>query len=292
MARPGEDDGGAGGEWPDAAGGEGGRAEPGAAAGSALFRTVRGGEAGRAVQDQNQAWPRRPGREIQRCVGRDFDLEFGCRGLVAAVAGRGTVREDRQGGGGGEVDCFEEGGMVNGLGGQAGSDDVVRAGHAFNALSVQIGMGGVGWYVQGFAGLEKQVMKKVCEEGAAVMRVLAHQVGAEDVRRSRRRGGFDFAGQVVEQGDTRELLSNPIHEYTRGLLGAVLSIEQGGGRLHQVPGVVPSPREFVDGDRFAPRSSHPTVGLDEKPTLRAVPGTDHLCARTDALEELLKEGAR
>ena len=61
-------------------------------------------------------------------------------------------------------------------------------------------MGGVGWYVQGFAGLEKQVMKKVCEEGAAVMRVLAHQVGAEDVRRSRRRGGFDFAGQVVEQG--------------------------------------------------------------------------------------------
>ena len=101
-----------------------------------------------------------------------------------------------------------------------------------------------------------------------------------------------YAGQVVEQGDTRELLSNPIHEYTRGLLGAVLSIEQGGGRLHQVPGVVPSPREFVDGDRFAPRSSHPTVGLDEKPTLRAVPGTDHLYARTDALEELLKEGAR
>jgi len=101
-----------------------------------------------------------------------------------------------------------------------------------------------------------------------------------------------YAGQVVEQGDTRELLSNPIHEYTRGLLGAVVSIEQGGGRLHQVPGVVPSPREFVDGDRFAPRSSHPTVGLDEKPTLRAVPGTDHLYARTDALEELLKEGAR
>ncbi|MDO5676143.1 MAG: dipeptide/oligopeptide/nickel ABC transporter permease/ATP-binding protein [Propionibacteriaceae bacterium] len=99
-----------------------------------------------------------------------------------------------------------------------------------------------------------------------------------------------YAGQVVEQAATRELLSNPIHEYTRGLLGAVLSIEQGGGRLHQVPGVVPSPREFVAGDRFAPRSSYPTVGLDEKPTLRPVPGEDHLYARTDALEALLKEG--
>ncbi len=73
-----------------------------------------------------------------------------------------------------------------------------------------------------------------------------------------------YAGQVVEQATTSELLTNPIHEYTRGLLGAVLSIEEGKGRLHQVPGVVPSPREFVAGDRFAPRSSHPDVGLDEK----------------------------
>ncbi|MBB1484171.1 dipeptide/oligopeptide/nickel ABC transporter permease/ATP-binding protein [Tessaracoccus sp. MC1865] len=100
-----------------------------------------------------------------------------------------------------------------------------------------------------------------------------------------------YAGQVVEQADTRELLSNPIHEYTRGLLGAVLSIEQGGGRLHQVPGVVPSPREFVKGDRFAPRSSYPTVGLEQKPTLRPVPGKDHLYARTDELADLLEKEA-
>ncbi|AQX16199.1 ABC transporter [Tessaracoccus lapidicaptus] len=102
-----------------------------------------------------------------------------------------------------------------------------------------------------------------------------------------------YAGQVVEQAATRELLTNPVHEYTRGLLGAVLSIESGGGRLHQVPGVVPSPREFVTGDRFAPRSSHPTVGLDERPRLRTVPGTDHVYARTDALTAVLeKEAAR
>ncbi len=96
-----------------------------------------------------------------------------------------------------------------------------------------------------------------------------------------------YAGQVVEQGATSELLGNPIHEYTRGLLGAVLSIEAGEGRLHQIPGVVPAPSEFVAGDRFAPRSSHPTVGLDSKPVLRQVPGTDHFYARTDELAAVL-----
>lgn len=47
-----------------------------------------------------------------------------------------------------------------------------------------------------------------------------------------------YAGQVIEQAPTKELLTNPIHEYTRGLLGSVLSIESGSGRLHQVPGAV------------------------------------------------------
>lgn len=93
-----------------------------------------------------------------------------------------------------------------------------------------------------------------------------------------------YAGQVVEQGQTRELLANPQHEYTRGLLGAVLSIESGAERLYQVPGTVPSPREFVIGDRFAPRSAHQNVGIDERPVLRPVDGeTDHTFAATDAL---------
>ena len=87
-----------------------------------------------------------------------------------------------------------------------------------------------------------------------------------------------YAGQVVEQAPTIELLMHPTHEYTRGLLGAVLSIEGGSGRLHQVPGVVPSPKDFNNGDRFAPRSSHPTVGLDVRPVLKKIPGTEHYVA--------------
>lgn len=88
-----------------------------------------------------------------------------------------------------------------------------------------------------------------------------------------------YAGQVIEQAPTKELLTNPIHEYTRGLLGSVLSIEEGakdGTRLHQVPGSVPSPRDFPKGDRFAPRSSHPTLGLDVHPVMKQLPGKNHV----------------
>ena len=101
-----------------------------------------------------------------------------------------------------------------------------------------------------------------------------------------------YAGQVVEQAATSELMSNPVHEYTRGLLGAVLSIEAGSKRLHQVRGTVPSPQEFVKGDRFAPRSSHPGVGLESRPVLKPVAGsTEHYYATTPELEAVLEKEA-
>ncbi len=87
-----------------------------------------------------------------------------------------------------------------------------------------------------------------------------------------------YAGQVIEQAPTKELLINPIHEYTRGLLGSVISIEGGAGRLHQVPGTVPSPVDFTPGDRFAARSSHPDVGFDVLPVLKQIPNTHHKVA--------------
>ena len=99
-----------------------------------------------------------------------------------------------------------------------------------------------------------------------------------------------YAGQVIEQASTTELLTNPVHEYTRGLLGSVLSIEEGaqdGTRLHQVPGSVPSPEDFPTGDRFAPRSSHPDLGLEVHPVIKEIPGRHHRFSELP--DEYLKE---
>ncbi len=88
-----------------------------------------------------------------------------------------------------------------------------------------------------------------------------------------------YAGQVVEQAPTSELLGNPHHEYTQGLLGAVLSIESRSTRLHQIPGTVPSPRDFPAGDRFAPRSTRSGASADVRPVLTPVDGSpDHVYA--------------
>ncbi|MGY4858758.1 dipeptide/oligopeptide/nickel ABC transporter permease/ATP-binding protein [Cryobacterium sp. AP23] len=93
-----------------------------------------------------------------------------------------------------------------------------------------------------------------------------------------------YAGQVVESAPTTALLMSPRHEYTRGLLGSVLSIEDGATRLHQIPGTVPSPRDFATGDRFAPRSRSGDAVRAQRPELRPVTGTLHLVStHNDAL---------
>ncbi|WP_409499723.1 dipeptide/oligopeptide/nickel ABC transporter permease/ATP-binding protein [Mannheimia glucosida] len=82
-----------------------------------------------------------------------------------------------------------------------------------------------------------------------------------------------YAGQVVETAPTTPLLANPTHEYTRGLLGSVLSTELRAERLYQIPGSVPSPFDFAKGDRFASRSLRPDANPEQH--LKLVPTGDH-----------------
>ncbi|MEG0217195.1 MAG: dipeptide/oligopeptide/nickel ABC transporter permease/ATP-binding protein [Raoultibacter sp.] len=98
-----------------------------------------------------------------------------------------------------------------------------------------------------------------------------------------------YAGQVVEQGPVRDIMCYPIHEYTRGLLGSVLSIEAKSDRLHQVPGSVPSPKDFAPGDRFAPRSSHFNVASSVRPVIKRYKNSDHYYAELPD-EELQRVG--
>ncbi|MER2084725.1 MULTISPECIES: dipeptide/oligopeptide/nickel ABC transporter permease/ATP-binding protein [unclassified Rhodococcus (in: high G+C Gram-positive bacteria)] len=91
-----------------------------------------------------------------------------------------------------------------------------------------------------------------------------------------------YAGQVVESAPTSDLLVDPRHEYTQGLLGAVLSIEDEAPRLHQIQGTVPSPGSFAPGDRFAERSTRPDSDPLRKPEMVRIDGTEHFFANQSA----------
>lgn len=62
-----------------------------------------------------------------------------------------------------------------------------------------------------------------------------------------------YAGQIVESGPAREVISSPRHPYSVGLLAAVPRLEGGPGRLHGIPGSVPDMRNVPTGCRFAQR---------------------------------------
>ena len=62
-----------------------------------------------------------------------------------------------------------------------------------------------------------------------------------------------YAGTIVEAAPAAELLSHPMHPYTRALLRAVPHLGGRSGKLETIPGHVPSPEQFPAGCRFSDR---------------------------------------
>ena len=62
-----------------------------------------------------------------------------------------------------------------------------------------------------------------------------------------------YGGQIVEAGLTGEVLKDPQHPYTRGLLESLPALGRPDERLTEIPGSAPSPTSWPDGCRFNPR---------------------------------------
>lgn len=62
-----------------------------------------------------------------------------------------------------------------------------------------------------------------------------------------------YAGQIVEEGTTHEIIRNARHPYTRGLLAANLHDVARGERLNAIPGAPPALEVRPDACSFAPR---------------------------------------
>ena len=103
------------------------------------------------------------------------------------------------------------------------------------------------------------LMDELKERTGASIILITHDLGV--VAEMAQRVVVMYAGRVVEQGGVQALFERPLHPYTVGLLGSVprlyssLATEPGddGDDLREIPGIVPSMREAIEGCAFAPR---------------------------------------
>ena len=87
-----------------------------------------------------------------------------------------------------------------------------------------------------------------------------------------------YAGKIVEQGPVAEVLSRPLHPYSRGLIGSVPSRNRRGRPLYQIPGMPPSLVRLPAGCAFRVRCDRADAQCLELPeTTSAAPGRSVHC---------------
>jgi len=89
-----------------------------------------------------------------------------------------------------------------------------------------------------------------------------------------------YLGTIVERGATRDVIRNPQHPYTQGLLKAIPSLDTLHDRLSPVPGDIPSPTERPAGCPFHPRCPDFVNGICDVTTpheVSSAPGRSVRC---------------
>jgi peptide/nickel transport system ATP-binding protein len=103
--------------------------------------------------------------------------------------------------------------------------------------------------------------------GAAII-LISHALGV--IANVCRRVIVMYAGEVVEEGPTDQVLADPRHPYTWALINAVPRIDRhlpGTRRLTTIEGAPPDPLAIPSGCRFAARCPFRVAKCDEHPAL-------------------------
>ena len=95
-----------------------------------------------------------------------------------------------------------------------------------------------------------------CRRLSTALLLVTHDL--HSVRRHADRVLVMYAGRIIEEGFTAEVLSRPAHPYTAALLRSAVGRERAGERVDPIPGLPPQFAERQEFCAFSPRCRHAT----------------------------------
>lgn len=87
-----------------------------------------------------------------------------------------------------------------------------------------------------------------------------------------------YTGGIVEQGSTSQVMNNPAHPYTQGLLASLPERATPGEDLDTISGQVPNLAKLPNGCTFKDRCTHRLPVCEAKPKLFSTESANHLSA--------------
>jgi peptide/nickel transport system ATP-binding protein len=113
------------------------------------------------------------------------------------------------------------------------------------------------------------------QHGAAVM-LVTHDMGV--IAEACDRVAVMYAGRIVEVGPVQQVIHQPSHPYTAGLMGSIPSMEIERERLLQIDGAMPRLNAIPKGCAFHPRCTQAFERCrHERPDLMPAPATLAAC---------------
>jgi peptide/nickel transport system ATP-binding protein len=95
------------------------------------------------------------------------------------------------------------------------------------------------------------LIKRLCRERGTAVMLITHDMGV--IAETADRVAVMYAGRIAEIGPVREVVKHPRHPYTRGLMGAIPTVDVHADRLVQIPGTMPRLSSIPPGCAFHPR---------------------------------------
>jgi peptide/nickel transport system ATP-binding protein len=95
------------------------------------------------------------------------------------------------------------------------------------------------------------LLKNICKQRGAAVMLITHDMGV--IAETCDRVAVLYAGRVAEIGPVHEVIHQPAHPYTRGLMACIPDMSQDRERLHQIDGAMPRLNAIPTGCAYNPR---------------------------------------